>query len=146
MVSQLDLPTYTSTGPLLFSLYTDHIRVRGERAEYCSEEYKSLQRLHLWSPRHVRPDQISLTFDDEIHLLIPCVDYTPDFAQSKVELVEKGGKARRYPWEATRGIFEVYESALEGVKKAKGYQTLPLVCLFTLAQQFIGKGRIDVIL
>jgi hypothetical protein len=69
---------------------------------------------------------MALTYDGEIHLVIPCTDYSPDFAASKIDLLEKSHKGitsttstRRYPKEATSGLFTLFESAFTGLKNGK---------------------------
>lgn len=112
---------------------SDILRLQGElsmrfgatshdTADDFTDEYKSLQALHLWRPIQMTPTSFTLTYDAEIQLSIECDGYTPDLRSAKVDLLSldegvKAGRALGYVWtdqgeSPTKGLFRVFEAAV----------------------------------
>jgi hypothetical protein len=103
-----------------------------------TDEYRSLQSLHLWRPTLMTPTSLNLTYDAEIQLSMACIDSLPDISTARVNRLPldegaKVGRAVGYAWKGrgespTVGLFRLFEGAVGMLAGVEG-QHISTVCL-----------------
>lgn len=76
------------------------------------EELRSLEHLHLWRVRELKPESLMMTFDDEITLTVSCANYQPVVRTAAVRYTRESkdfvpGKGLA---DATSGLYRVFQS------------------------------------
>lgn len=100
---------------------TSHLR--------SAEEYAGLQSLHLCKVVAVKENIVSLCFDNEVELSIPCTRFIPDLKSAAVRLLATASSKAQASddGEDTRLLFATFAKAIETLVLTASYSTLPSV-------------------